>query len=131
MTNKNIKIKFKDILKFEKFFNKIYIIYNEDEPIYVGMSGKQCVQTRLLSHLVNYYSRSPASSLSKFLFNYEGDYFEFRIELLELDSIARIVGSKQHCLKCAERNLYDFYRKNKGFRVPGNARSPNYCQKRI
>jgi hypothetical protein len=128
MTNK--KIKFKNILKLDKIFNQIYVIHNGKVPIYVGMSARQCVQARLLSHLVNYFSRSPASSLSKFLYDFKGDYFEFKIELLGLDSIAQIVGGKQHCLRCAERNLYDFYKKKKGYMVPGNARSPNYCNNR-
>jgi hypothetical protein len=131
MTKKIKKIKFKEILKLGKSFNKVYVIYNGDLPVYVGMANRQCVQARLLNHLLNYFSRSPASNFSKFLFNYDGDYFEFQVQLFDVNSVASIVGVEQHCLRCAERGLFDFYKKNKGHRLPGNARAPNYCNERI
>ena len=127
MANNDKPIKLKKILKHDKIFNVIYVIFSETQPIYVGMSNKQCVQARLLNHLLNYFSRSPASNLSKFLYSYKKDYFEFTIQIFKIDAISRLIGNKQHCLKCAERNIFDFYSKKKGYKLQGNARAPYFC----
>ena len=93
MTKKIKKIKFKEILKLSKSFNKIYVMYDGGLPIYVGMANRQCVQARLLNHLLNYFSRSTTSNFSKFLFDYDGDYFELQVQLfVDLPPYYRTTG---------------------------------------
>ena len=123
------KIVFKKLLKRNPIKNRIYVIFDGNTPIYIGMASRQSIQGRLLSHALNYFVRKKTSKLSNLMFSTEVDYFEWKIGICTLDDVRIIIGKKTCCLKCAEADLYLFYTKIKRQNIDGNARVPNRCSK--
>jgi len=123
------KLKFKNLLKKTEIKNKVYVIFDKKIPIYVGMARAQSVQARMLNHALNYFVRSPFSKISELMFRSKSSCFDWPIGICDIQQVQMIIGQKPCCLKCAERGLYLFYRKIKGYRLPGNVRLPYGCEK--
>jgi len=86
------------------------------------------VQERLLNHAMNYFSRKRRSRLTELIFNSKIFYGDWKISILRLEEVSLLIGKKIHCLKCAERMMYDHLKFERGATLDGNFRAPYVCK---
>lgn len=115
-------------LKSDALKKKIYVLSEGMTVQYVGLAVKQSVQERLLNHAMNYFSRKRRSRLTELIFYSKIFYGDWTISILGLDEVSSFAGKKIHCLKCAERETYDYLKFEKGAILNGNYRAPYACR---
>jgi hypothetical protein len=120
---------FQSILGEEKLSNKIYLVTNErDKPIYVGMTEYQSVAGRLAIHIANVFLKGErASEFSKYLVKNHPEYFNWKVKIYSINEIAELTKKNIKCLRCAERELYEYLKEKNSYPVC-NKIAPRRCK---
>ena len=57
-----IKTTIKGLFGLKGLNNRVYVIYDDCEPVYVGMANNQCVATRLAMHIKDVFDANKKNS---------------------------------------------------------------------
>jgi len=86
--------------------NRIYVIKDGVEPIYVGKAGKQQVGARVLHHIIDVFTDKKPSLISHYLFKAHPRYLDFDIDIYTSEEVTELTKCKSSCLACAEKEMY-------------------------
>lgn len=117
----------KTVLKSSAVRRCVYVLSDGGVPHYVGLAEKQSVQERLLNHALSYFSKRKPSRLTKLIYESKRFYGDWKVSVFRLQDVSSLRGRNIHCLKCAERAMYDYLKFEKGAVLSGNYRAPNVC----
>lgn len=121
-----IKSIFKQAVKSR---DKIYVVSDGNNVVYVGKAGSQSVAYRMAMHIADVATnKKNPSAFSRLLLDNHPHYFEWKVQVLSVIEVQNITKSKKCCLRCAERALYDFYTKK--YILTGNVNKPPNCCKK-
>ncbi len=103
----------------------VYILRSPRRAEYVGETDAPIGQ-RLAQHIAESFAPNP-SGIEKVLKENRPTYLGWEVVCLTPDEARTITGKPSHCKKCAERDIFDFYRRDDPYTLIGNLRTPYRC----